>query len=49
MIDAWFRKFKVNINLNIFYVNFINLLTNKFDLQGNFYWDWADNTVFIRV
>jgi hypothetical protein len=26
MIDAWFERFTVSINLNIFYVNLISLL-----------------------
>jgi len=43
-VDAWFSRFKVSINLNIFYVNLFSLLKLL-----KFEWERADNNVTMRV
>jgi hypothetical protein len=55
MIDAWFRRFKISINLNIYYyVNSISLLVLikkiiNFNCKEKFEWDGADNIIAMRV
>jgi len=56
MIDAWFGRFKVSINLNIFYINSVSLLIliiknsfTNFNCKENFEWDRANNVIARRV